>query len=149
MAALAPGRRDILTPSLCRRKEVASSHASVSLCAHSRKTVGQTQRSFRVQATRQPLFIPPDTTVDGKVLCSGNDQGGKGFPRPTPGASTYSIGAVETKAVETKKVISAHASVRECHLSKQGFALKGRLARTAAGTGSGALRLLMRLPKNR
>ena len=93
--------------------------------------------------------IPPDTTVDGKVLCSGNDQGGKGFPRPTPGASTYSIGAVETKAVETKKVISAHASVRECHLSKQGFALKGRLARTAAGTGSGALRLLMRLPKNR
>ena len=59
------------------------------------KNGGPTTTILANPASPAARVIPPDATADGKVLCSGKDQRGKGFPRPTPGASTCSIGAVE------------------------------------------------------
>jgi hypothetical protein len=62
------------------------------------KNGGPTKTILPSPASPAARVIPPGTTVDAITLCSGNDQRGKGFPRPTPGASTCSIGAVEAES---------------------------------------------------
>jgi hypothetical protein len=59
------------------------------------KNGGPTETILPSRVSPAARVIPPNTTVDGISLCSGADQRGKRFPRPAPGASTCSIGAVE------------------------------------------------------
>ncbi len=56
---------------------------------------GPTQTILPVASSPAAWVIPPNTTVSGISLCSGDDQRGAGFPRPTTGASSCSLGAVE------------------------------------------------------